>query len=290
MIPSKTKFYQIKEIAPILFPEMAGKTNAELLEFCQEHSDRLRARWNDSGQTDFGIYQDPSYIFESMVSFYQVSKLCLAQFKTYLRQQNIDPKGKTYFELYNGIGINALTLTELGFDVVIHNDAAGQVESMLKLFKYYKLKAPKIVDSDWRKKQYDYVAAFEVLEHFKDPIEIARDLLKSVKPGGCLVESTGFKISEYPGHFHTYIINGQEIGGRQAATKVSKLYKQEGFEKIFDGYNRKPRIWQNVGVANMKKAKTIKELRLERIGQKILPNETLEEATERTAKHRPQRT
>lgn len=252
--------FPLSRTAPIIFPEFAGMSGKAILEELRPHSDKLLARWIESDRKDYKIYQDPSYIHEGFLSFYKVSHMCLGEMKKWIIKNNITTKKKKFFDLYNGIGINALTLTQLGFDVYVHNDNPEQVLTMFKLFDAFNLRRPTMVDEDWRKMKFDFVAAFEVIEHYKMPIEITNDLMKCVKPNGYLVENTGFKQADYPGHFETYIIEGQPVSGMKCTSLVSKAIKSSGFIKVLDGFNRKPRIWQNVGLDSKVKSPTLREL------------------------------
>ena len=245
---NSTAQFPLKDTIGIIFPELAGlPTNKAVLHKIMPYSQILPDRWFFYGTTAIGIYTDPLYLYEGFVSFYQVSILCAGKLRKWINCNNVNVKGKTYFDLYNGIGLGTLHLVQMGFDVTIHNDNPDQVEAMLKLFHHYKMKPPKIIGEEWRSKRFDYVSAFEVVEHYKQPIQITKDLLACVKPGGFYVESTGFQVPTYPGHFHTYEVDGQVLDGRAASRQVAKTIRDAGFKKIFIGFNKKPRIWRLIG-------------------------------------------
>ena len=252
--------FPLTKTASIIFPEYEGLKTSEILELLRPHSDKLLDKWIESDRKDYEIYKDPSYIHEGFLSYYKVSHMCLGQFKAWINRTNPELKGKTFFDLYNGIGINALQLTQLGLKVVVHNDNPAQVETMFKLFDAFKLKRPTLIGEEWRQKKFDFVAALEVIEHYEAPVNITNDLCRAVKLNGHLVESTGFKEADYPGHFETYIIDGQPVSGMKCTSIVSKAIKKNGFVKVFDGFNRKPRIWQNVGLNSKTKSPTLRDL------------------------------
>lgn len=242
---NSTAHYPLKETIGIIFPELAGlPTNKAVMDTIMPYSNVLTERWNSSNQTDFSIYSDPLYLYEAFVSFYQVSILCAGKLRKWVNGNGVDPRKYTYFDLYNGIGLGTLHLVQMGYNVSVHNDNPAQIEAMLKLFAHYKLKPPTIVDETWRKNKYDFVSAFEVVEHYKEPIQITKDLLACVNKGGFYVESTGFQVPTYPGHFHTYNVNGETMDGRAASRQVAKTIRDAGFKKIFIGFNKKPRIWR----------------------------------------------
>jgi len=245
---NSTAHFPLKDTIAVIFPEMAGMpSNKAVMDAIMPHSNVLSVRWNNSGQTDFSIYSDPLYLYEAFVSFYQVSILCAGKLRKWVNGNGVDPRKYTYFDLYNGIGLGTLHLVQMGFNVSIHNDNPAQIEAMLKLFHHYKMKPPTIVDEKWRENKYDFVSAFEVVEHYKQPIQITKDLLACVKPGGFYVESTGFQVPTYPGHFHTYEVDGEILDGRAASRQVAKTIKAAGFKKIFIGFNKKPRIHRLIG-------------------------------------------
>lgn len=236
--------FSIKETLPVIFPEFAVvETAKEMHELVAMAAEPLRTRWNESGQTDFSIYTDPLYLYEAFISFYKISVITPGQLKKWVRENNIDPTKHTWFDLYNGIGLTSLYLTDMGFKLSVHNDNPDQIEAMLKLYSHYKMKPPKILDT-WRDQRFDFVSAFEVVEHFDEPKLIVTDLLNCVKGKGWYVESTGFADPTYPGHFNHYKVDGQMIDNRQAARAIAKHTVESGFKKIFIGYNKKPRIWQ----------------------------------------------
>lgn len=246
--------YQMKETLKVVYGDALPpiRTNKEAMAFVRPMSDELKQRWNDSNQTDFTIYSDPTYVAEGFISFYEVSVECHRVIGRWAQNgmkglgdfEPFDPKTKTFFDLYNGIGLGTLHLVALGFDVTIHNDNPDQVAAMQKLFDYYDLEMPKVIGEEWRDQKFDIVSAFEVIEHFKDPIQITRDLAGCVKVGGMLFESTGFAVGTYPGHFTQYNIGERVVTGLQASKAVSKTFKEEGLTKLFSGFSGKPRVWK----------------------------------------------
>lgn len=233
----------LKDTSSLIFPELSGKSNSELFDYFQIQSDLLKQKWNDSNQTDFSIYKDPEYISEGFISFYKVSTMSIGKLKLWIKQHNINPVEHTLFEIYNGIGITTLHLVNLGFNVEFFNDNEDQLRVMETLFNYYQLPMPKN-NPNWKEKKYDFVVSLEVIEHFKEPLIIAQDLVNCINDGGYYVEATGFGDSSYPGHFKEYIVDNELVDGRKAANKVATLLRQNNLKKILIGFQKKPRIWK----------------------------------------------
>lgn len=246
--------YQLKDTLKVIYGDALPpiKTNKEAMAFIRPMSDALRTRWNDSGQTDFTIYQDPMYVAEGFISFYEVSHECHKVIGKWAQDgmaglgdfEPFDPSTKTFFDLYNGIGLGTMHLVAMGFDVTIHNDNPEQVATMAKLFNHYGLKMPKVIGEEWREKKFDIVSSFEVAEHFKNPVQITRDLARCIKSGGMYFESTGFAVGTYPGHFLEYHIDGKTVDGRRASKAVVKALQEEGLTKLYTGFSCKPRVWR----------------------------------------------
>lgn len=247
--------YQMKDTLKVVYGDALPpmKTNKEAMAFVRPMSDTLKDRWNSSGQTDFEIYKDPMYVAEGFISFYEVSHECHKVIGKWAQDgmaglgdfEPFDPKTKTFFDLYNGIGLGTLHLVAMGFDVTIHNDNPEQVSTMQKLFDHYELPMPRVIGEEWRLETFDCVSAFEVLEHFKNPVQITKDLAKCVKPGGLFFESTGFAVGTYPGHFLEYEMDdGSIVDGRKASKAVNRTLNECGLEKIYTGFSCKPRVWK----------------------------------------------
>lgn len=238
---------KLADAIKVIFPHLVQlKTNKEVMDHIRQFSDELKDRWNSSGQTDYTIYTDPLYLYEAFISYFEVSRECHKVIAKWVQDFDMDPKKLSFFDLYNGVGLGTLHLVALGFKTTIHNDNPEQSSAMFKLFDHYNLKPPRLIDESWRNEKFDFVSAFEVIEHFKDPIQITKDLAACVKPGGLLVESTGFQVNTYPGHFKEYEVEGEKIDSKTASRFVAKTLKAAGLKKIYVGFNKKPRIWQRV--------------------------------------------
>jgi hypothetical protein len=214
----------------------------EAFEFCRVRSDRLKTRWNASGQTDFGIYSDDDYIFEGLMSYYFVSKECCRGISQWTRFFRVDPSNTVFFDLYNGVGMMTVFFSALGFRTVVHNDNPAQQLACELLHDAAGLPHPRFVD-DWRTEKFDWVGHFEVLEHFRDPVPVARDLALCLKSNGFMFESTGFADGSLPGHFTEY---EGGLTGKKTYGNVQAEWKSQGLRRVYSGFSDKPRVWTRV--------------------------------------------
>jgi 2-polyprenyl-3-methyl-5-hydroxy-6-metoxy-1,4-benzoquinol methylase len=147
-------------------------------------------------------------------------------------------------DIYNGNGLTTVHMARNGFNVESFNDCPEQVRYMQEAAKFYGL--PNVVNHiKIPTTQYDIVVSLEVLEHYTDPLIHVADLLKLVKPGGFLVESSGFNgAADNIGHFEDYVIEGHGKVSFREARRITTRAIQTHFTKVFDGFNRMPKIWK----------------------------------------------
>lgn len=229
---------------------------AEATEYCRIRSDILKNRWNDSNQTDYGIYSDDDYIFEGLMSYYFVTRECTKGIGLWAKYFSIDTTNTSFFDLYNGIGLMTVFFTALGFKTVVHNDNPAQQYCCEILHDAFKLPRPRFVD-DWRSEQFDWVGHFEVLEHFKNPVPVAADLAACIKSDGFMFESTGFTDGTLPGHFNEYDIDGAVVDGRTAFKLAQQTWSDQGLNKVYTGFSTKPRVWTRLPMTPIPKMKYI---------------------------------
>lgn len=213
-----------------------------LLDECYRRQKKLLKQWLDSGRTDFSVYDTEDYTWDCVLSYFCVSNRCLTNGERFFRYFDI-PKGKA-LDVFNGIGLSTIHANLAGFKCDAVSANAMQQDFAQHSAKRILGKQLRIFSSlqDIRSASYDVVMSFEVLEHFKDPTEHVAELLRILKPGGYLIESTGFQHADHIGHFDTYTINGKQFSNREAATQTRKALEQH-CTKLMVGYDKKPRIW-----------------------------------------------
>lgn len=214
--------------------------------------EELLRRWNESGQTDFSVYRDPGYIDECWSSWeksqvgtrriWQYFKHALPSSYGLIRPYTgPDHRTLTVLDVYSGNGMPAITLKEHGFNVQTFNDCDDQIAFMNNETDKRgldRIQNHTVLPDD----RYDIIISFECLEHFKEPLVHVQDLLRRVKPGGFICESTGFG-KDCIGHFNEYIVRGERMSARRTSLQVGKMFKEHA-EKVFVGFSKMPRIWQ----------------------------------------------
>lgn len=237
-----TKRPNLKEVAELWFGENDfGKTNKEVETYFWNKIQDLNQVWLDSNRTDFSVYTHPDYMYEVILCFYPSTKMCICNYINWSKGKDINPETDTVFELYPGVGLTMLFLALEGYkNLEYYNDNQDQIDLTNKLFDLYGFPRP-VNNPNWREKKYDIMMGFEVIEHFKEPMDIMKDMLSSCKK--YYIEATGFKVNHYTGHFDEYIIDGNKVSNMQVPPYMRKLLKEENFQRVFMGYNAKPRIW-----------------------------------------------
>lgn len=101
-------------------------------------------------------------------------------------------KGKTLLELGSSLGYFSRVFKDRGFDTS-GSDISGYIvkkaSKVQKDIKFFKLDIEKEIKLH---KKYDYVVAFEVLEHLKDPVKALKNIKKLLNKNGILIFSTPF--------------------------------------------------------------------------------------------------
>jgi 2-polyprenyl-3-methyl-5-hydroxy-6-metoxy-1,4-benzoquinol methylase len=226
---------------------------------------RLHRRWLESKCTDFSVYRDPQYHYEGTHCF-EKSRGCtggVIQYFQRMKSSNVvngrmidtrvvdgiwytgkDPSKMSVLDVYNGNGLTSVHMALNGFkQIETFNDCEPQVAFMNKVTEAFNLSQIKN-HTVMPTKKYDLVLSFEVLEHYTDPLVHVADLLKLTKPGSYLAESSGFNgSSDNIGHFDTYEIEGHGVVDYRQARRITTRAIQMHFTKVFDGFNRMPKIW-----------------------------------------------
>jgi hypothetical protein len=90
---------------------------------------------------------------------------------------------------------------------------------------------------------FDAIAAFELLEHERQPLAVIDGWANlGVKVIG---EVSSFHIDNY-GHFPVYDLDGDFIQREDAARVFTKRMKERGWVNAWSGWNGKPRVWVKV--------------------------------------------
>lgn len=100
--------------------------------------------------------------------------------------------GKTLLELGSSLGYFSRIFKDRGFDITgsdISSFIVKKANNLQKDIKFIKLNIEREVKLE---KKYDYIVAFEVLEHLKNPLKALINIKKLLKKDGILVFSTPF--------------------------------------------------------------------------------------------------
>lgn len=148
-----------------------------------------------------------------------------------------DGKGKSLHELGTSLGYFSRIFKDRGFDVSasdISSYIVTKASKFQKDIKFFKLDIEKVSK---KKNLYDYVVAFEVLEHLKDPEKSLKNINQMLKKGGIFVFSTPFPTKRSladPTHInvheaHWWVKAGKKVGFSKTrvvyATFVPFLYR-----------------------------------------------------------------
>lgn len=134
-------------------------------------------------------------------------------------------KGRRLLELGSSLGYFARVFKNRGFDVSGSDISSYIVKKAAKLqkdIKFFKLDIEKGTKKD---EKYDYVVAFEVLEHLKDPEKSLRNVRKMLGNGGIFVFSTPFptkKSLSDPTHINVHEASWWIKAGKKAGFSKTK--------------------------------------------------------------------
>lgn len=101
-------------------------------------------------------------------------------------------KGKKVLELGASLGYFSRIFKDRGFDVWASDISSFIVKKAHKLQKDIKFS---VIDAEKRIKigqNFDYIIAFDVVEHFENPEAAFKNIFKKLKNGGCFILSTPF--------------------------------------------------------------------------------------------------
>jgi len=149
-------------------------------------------------------------------------------------------EGKKVLEIGCGIGAFAKILNERGFRVDATDVSPFIVERAQKIHKDINFRLLNIEKATINEK-YDYIFAFEVMEHLKNPSKALINIKKMLKKKGVLIFSTPFPTKEMladPMHINVHppkfwLSEGEKIGYKNLKVKYVSflpfLYKLHPF-------------------------------------------------------------
>lgn len=241
-----------KELLEAVFgTQFQSMKQIEIISYLLSKSKTLEEIWKKSNYTDFSIYQHPDYIYDMFVCYHFVSKASITNMLSYFKKNNITYTDFTYLDDYNGVGLTTLhLLNEIkAKNIFFFNNNQEQISTFKKLCEKYKFDFPaNEYDSCDSSNKYDVVISLETAEHYKEPLEYAKQLVK--KTNKYLIYSSGFN-KLFPGHFPTYTIQDEyvlfskkrEVSIKTAGRIVNK-YLKDNLDLVYKGWNGKPTIYR----------------------------------------------
>lgn len=212
----------------------------------KEIDDKFIKRWNDSEETDFGIYSDPEYVKTLLYCWSCTSgphiRMCL--------DQGLIRDGSTILDFHGGIGMSAalLAMHNPNSLVINHSIVKEHNEIAKKLFEKLNLTNVMITNELMAA---DLFIAQETFEHIKDPFNELRQILDEKVMPSQYLDGTSFTIPG-PGHFNKtgYMDGDIKVGHKQAKKRLNKVLMERGFmhysevRGIKKGYNGHPWMWE----------------------------------------------
>lgn len=135
----------------------------------------------------FGIFFN-KYNLSELTFYYRWFKGWINLLDRFLPLKN--GQSKKVLEVGCAIGSFAKHLSERGFDVTAIDISEFIIKKAQKLQKNINFKVLDIEKNNRIEEKYDYIFAFEVLEHLKNPRKALENMRKLLKKGGVLVFST----------------------------------------------------------------------------------------------------
>lgn len=180
----------------------------------------------------FGIFFK-KYDFSELMFYYRWFKGWINLLDNFLPLKK--GTGKKVLEVGCAIGAFSKLLKERGFDVIATDISDYIIKKAAKLQNNIKFRVSDIEKGVSTKKEFDYIFAFEVLEHLKNPRKALFNMKKLLKIDGILVFSTPIPTKQTladPMHINvhpsSYWIN---MGDKLKFKKVS--YKNVAFIPYF---------------------------------------------------------
>lgn len=152
--------------------------------------------------------------------------------------------GKKALEIGCGIGAFAKILNERGFKVLATDISPYIIKRAKKILPNIDFQVLDIEKATRVNNKFDYIFAFEVLEHLKNPVKVLGNIKKMLNRNGVLVFSTPYPTEEMladPMHISVnppefWLSEGEKIGYERTVVKYASfipfLYKIHHFFSI----------------------------------------------------------
>lgn len=135
----------------------------------------------------FGIFFK-NYNYSELMFYYRWFKGWIKLIDHFLSLK--EGQGKDVLEIGCAIGAFSKILKERGFNMVATDISSFIIDKAQRLQKDIKFKVLDIEQNILTNEKYDYIFAFEVLEHLKHPEKALFNMKKLLKEGGVVVFST----------------------------------------------------------------------------------------------------
>jgi 2-polyprenyl-3-methyl-5-hydroxy-6-metoxy-1,4-benzoquinol methylase len=136
-------------------------------------------------------------------------------------------EGKTLHELGSSLGYFSRVFKDRGFDVSgsdISSYIVKKAGLLQRDIEFFRLD----VENNFAKKKYDYIIAFEVVEHLKNTEKAFKNIYKMLKPNGYFILSTPFpSVRAYADPTHVNIHRSSwwtKLGRRVGFRKTKVIY------------------------------------------------------------------
>jgi len=169
------------------------------------------------------------YDFREVMYYYRFFQGWIRFLEQFLPLKN--GKGKEVLEIGCGIGAFARILYERGFDVEATDISAYIIKKAKKVQPNIDFKFLDIEKNTLSENKFEYIFAFEVMEHLKNPEKALENLKKMLKRGGILVFSTPYPTKETladPFHINLnlpefWLSEGKKIGFKNVEVKYASF-------------------------------------------------------------------
>lgn len=189
----------------------------------------------------YGMFFE-KYNYKEMLSYYRFFLGWIRFLDKYLPLKN--GQGKKVLEIGCGIGAFAKILFERNFKVDATDISPFIIKRAKKIHPDINFEVLDIEKNTEMNEKYDYIFAFEVIEHIKNPLKALVNIKKMLKNRGVLIFSTPFPTKEMlsdPMHINVHppkfwLAEGEKIGYKSVEMKsvsfIPFLYKLHSFFSI----------------------------------------------------------
>lgn len=189
----------------------------------------------------YGMFFE-KYTYKEMLPYYRFFLGWIRFLDKFLPLKN--GKNKEVLEIGCGIGAFAKILNERGFKVNATDVSPFIVERAKQIHPNINFEILDIEKDTKVNRKYDYIFAFEVLEHLNNPAKILKNIKKMLNGKGVLIFSTPFPTKEMladPMHINVnpskvWLSMGEKVGYKTVEVKnvsfIPFLYKLHSFFSI----------------------------------------------------------